>query len=244
MKAARASTVGRLVLLCLAAVTMAAAAQQSTPNPSPDKAGTSIFAKVAAESSAQAEQQKQIVNALPADLLRKDTEDLAAYVKWQREFARQSWDWHLFSTKLLMYVVLTIVGFGLLITYLQFTRDGRRHIRATRIVGSVAPNAPIAAAASMTATAITTGPPAAATAVVPAAEKPASETVSASTVKIGPGGLEITSQVIGLLVLGFSLAFFYLYVKVVYPMQEVELQRQADSVSGSPPDSAPKSTKQ
>jgi hypothetical protein len=251
---ARARIAAVLASLAVAAA-WPAAAQQATPTP--DKAATSIFAKLAAESSAQADQQKPNAAAsLPADLLRKDAEDLAAYVKWQREFARQSWDWHLFSTKLLMYVVLTIVGFGLVITYLQFTRDGRRQIRATRVVGRVAPN-PAGPATTMTATNVIatvsssvplpaapapTAPPAPTTPA--AAERSPSESVSASTVKIGPGGLEVTSQVIGLLVLAFSLAFFYLYVKVVYPMQEVELQRQADSVSAAAPEAGAKTPRQ
>ena len=43
-----------------------------------------------------------------------------------------------------------------------------------------------------------------------------------STLKLGPAGLELTSQVVGLLVLAISVAFFYFYVKEVYPMREVE----------------------
>ena len=43
-----------------------------------------------------------------------------------------------------------------------------------------------------------------------------------STFKLGPAGLELTSQVVGLLVLAISVAFFYFYVKEVYPMREVE----------------------
>jgi hypothetical protein len=41
-----------------------------------------------------------------------------------------------------------------------------------------------------------------------------------STFKMGPGGLELSSQVIGLIVLTLSFGFFYLYVKEVYPMVE------------------------
>ena len=145
---------------------------------------------------------------LPPEQAKADLEDFMKYLRWQREFARQSWDWHLFSTKLLMYVVMAIVAFGLLITYLQFTRDGRklRRIRKRKAAADKPEEA----------------------------EEAAFDDASPSTLKLGLEGIEITSQVIGLLVLAFSLAFFYLYVKVVYPMQEVELQKQAQSASESP----------
>jgi hypothetical protein len=45
------------------------------------------------------------------------------------------------------------------------------------------------------------------------------------TLKFNADGLEIKSQVIGLLVLALSLAFFYLYILYVYPMQTEELTR-------------------
>jgi hypothetical protein len=41
-----------------------------------------------------------------------------------------------------------------------------------------------------------------------------------SSIKVGAGGLELSSQVIGLIVLALSFGFFYLYVKEVYPMVE------------------------
>lgn len=136
----------------------------------------------------------------------EDLKDQGAYAKWLRQFARESWEWHLLSTKLLMAVVLGIVVFGLYVTYLQFTRE----LRKVRIR-------------------VRTGPPA--TGQDGNTPPPPAEPVDpvASKLKIGPEGLEVTSQVIGLLVLAFSLAFFYLYVKEVYPMQEVELQKNAQS---------------
>ncbi len=167
-----------------------------------------------ADIAGQLEQEAAAV-AAPSTLLRQDREDHAAYLRWQREFSRRSWEWHLHSTRLLMYVVLVIVAFGLFITYLQFTHDRRPRRRG----------------APRTAT-----PPATGGSV----DRPASgmdpvhedddATIGASpssSVKLGPAGIEITSQVIGLLVLAFSLAFFYFYIKDVYPMQELELKKQA-----------------
>ena len=42
----------------------------------------------------------------------------------------------------------------------------------------------------------------------------------ASSIKLGTSGIEVNSQVIGLLILAFSLGFFYLYVKEIYPMTD------------------------
>ena len=185
-------------------------AESAPAKPASSAATSAAFSKLAEETD------RQIPNAvagtaMPADLAKGDLEDYAAYVKWQRGFARQSWDWHLFSTKLLLFVVMSIVAFGLAITYLQFTRDGRK---ARRKKPQSAPAA--------------NGTTTTASAVVP---DTLADQGKPSTFKLGPEGLEVTSQVIGLLVLGFSLAFFYLYVKIVYPMQEVELQKQAQSAA-------------
>lgn len=111
---------------------------------------------------------------------------------WQRDFYKQTWEWHLFSTKVLMVVVLVILGFGLFVTYVQFKREYVDRATPTAgVVGEPPPSTP------------------------------------SGSLKIGPSGLEITSQVIGLFVLAFSLGFFYLYVKEVYPMQEIALQQKA-----------------
>ena len=107
---------------------------------------------------------------------------------WLRDFYRQTWEWHLFSTQVLMVIVLVILGFGLYITYVQFKREYVDRATSIPHTGGDPPS---------------------------------------GSLKIGPGGLEITSQVIGLFVLAFSLGFFYLYVKEVYPMQEVALQQKA-----------------
>jgi hypothetical protein len=49
----------------------------------------------------------------------------------------------------------------------------------------------------------------------------AKKTASPTSIKIGRDGLEISSEVIGLLILFFSLGFFYLYLTNVYPIIEV-----------------------
>lgn len=54
--------------------------------------------------------------------------------------------------------------------------------------------------------------------------------IAPSTVKLGHGGIEISSSVIGLLVLMVSLAFFYLYLENVYPVRVIT---NAPAPSGS-----------
>ncbi len=44
---------------------------------------------------------------------------------------------------------------------------------------------------------------------------------SPTSIKIGKDGFEISSAVIGLLILFFSLGFFYLYLATVYPITEI-----------------------
>lgn len=126
---------------------------------------------------------------------------------WKRGFIESSWMWHLWSTGLLFVLVVGIVCFGLYMTYVQFNRDYSAW-----------------------------SPPPQGDKTAPAPEGEAADGVAAvarlapamHSVKINAGGLELTSQVVGLLVLAFSLAFFYFYVHRVYPMQTEELTQLRD----------------
>ena len=44
----------------------------------------------------------------------------------------------------------------------------------------------------------------------------------------------MTSQIVGLLVLALSVAFFYFYVKEVYPMREIERDKATTSTPAKP----------
>lgn len=57
-----------------------------------------------------------------------------------------------------------------------------------------------------------------------------------STMKIGHSGVEVSSSVIGLLILTVSLAFFYLYLENVYPVQTVPiLTTPSQELENAPP---------
>lgn len=199
MSVSPATWLAMVLILAFASATpaaQAAPASVAASAPAPSRAAQIDFAAMAVDSGGAAAAPGGGGSGVPPDVAAADLKDLAAHIAWQRQFAKDSWSWHLFSTKMLMFVVLSIVAFGLLITYIQFTRDGRSARRGKAASPLPAP--------------------------------------VASTLKLSAAGVEITSQVIGLLVLGFSLAFFYLYVKVVYPIQEVELQREAKSAAAAP----------
>jgi hypothetical protein len=110
--------------------------------------------------------------------------------EWRKDFNKRSWEWHLLSTKIIFTMVVGTVLFGLFLSYLQFTREERILRRRAKR-------------------------PAATT-----SEKETPPASTGSSIKISATGLELSSQVIGMLILGFSLAFFYLYVENIYPINE------------------------
>jgi hypothetical protein len=126
---------------------------------------------------------------------------------WTQEFKQRSFEWHLLSSRIIFGLVIFIVCFGLLITYMQFRKDYTDvSYHQTQPRGVEAKPAE--------------GDPAAIAAAVPSK--------SVTSLKLGPGGLELSSQIIGLAVLAFSLGFFYLYVKNVYPMTEAGVAASAE----------------
>ena len=203
---------GLLLALALAFACAGTLAAPAPAPPSADAAATAGAPSPFADIAGQLEQEAAAAIA-PSTLVRQDREDHAAYLRWQREFSRRSWEWHLHSTRLLMYVVLVIVAFGLFITYLQFTHDRRPRRRVALPATGGGADRPASGADPGQEGDATTG-----------ASPP-------SSLKLGPAGIEITSQVIGLLVLAFSLAFFYFYIKDVYPMQELGLKAQAKAAA-------------
>jgi cytoskeletal protein RodZ len=155
-------------------------------------------------------------------LIEQDQKDQAAHIRWQREYERRGWEWHLFSTQLLFCIVMGIVGFGLWITYQQFKRDytGQARVRKLLAKQSVASNAAADKSAS--------------SAAEPGTPELATPSTSSSTIKIGPAGLEMTSQIVGLLVLALSVAFFYFYLKEVYPMREIQRDKATTEAPAKP----------
>lgn len=153
----------------------------------------------------------EVQTTLPLESAQRINKRYVENLEWQLEFSQRSWNWHFYSTIFLFFIVLLIVAFGLRITYLQFQKE---YLSKTSIRSATAPTDGGKAAE---------GTPGQA----------AGET--STTMKLSAAGLELSSQIIGLFVLGFSLAFFYLYVKEVYPVQVIDLnQRNLQSAAQKP----------
>ena len=182
------------------------AAEQSPP---PQAVDFGALAKESAEAGAarRAASGGQSQPTAAADLLARSDALLLRENEWNAGFRQRSFEWHLLSTKIIFGLVVAIVVFGLFLTYLQFRKDytDPAYVRP--------PAAPPEG-----------GDPAAGSAA-PSPPRPV------TTMKLGPGGLELSSQLIGLAVLAFSLGFFYLYVKEVYPMHETNLAPPATTTT-------------
>jgi hypothetical protein len=126
------------------------------------------------------------------------------YAMWQREHNRDAYSWQLTSTRIIFVMVILIVLFGLFLTWLQFTRDLRRRPPRAQAKVSDAETTSVTHPAGVV-----------------------------SSLKISAAGVEVTSQIVGLLILAFSLGFFYLYVKEVYPMRPT-LELSAGFTEGKP----------
>jgi hypothetical protein len=147
----------------------------------------------------------------------RDMESALRHAMWTRDFIQVSWQWHFVSTIFLFAIVLIIVLFGLFITYLQFHRDYMAEGQSVEKIDSKK--------VDFNTSSVTEG-----------AEVSPPKT---NRLKISREGLELSSQIIGLFVLAFSLIFFYVYVKDIYPIHEQEL-----SVLKPPTDSVPNNSTQ
>lgn len=57
---------------------------------------------------------------------------------------------------------------------------------------------------------------------------------SEGNLKLGPAGIEITSSILGIFILAFSMGFFYLYLVYVFPIKEIGLQDATPTPTPSP----------
>lgn len=114
-------------------------------------------------------------------------EMLQEYRRYAMKNVQSVFNWHLYSTIMIFFMVVIIVLTGLYLSYRQFrmqelaVKRGRDKLVATET----------------------------------AAE-------SITTLELGKDGLKINSAVIGLIILTISLAFFFLYLKYVYPVQVLD----------------------
>ncbi len=120
------------------------------------------------------------------------------------ELRRRAFRWHEFSTKALFWCVIAITALGLVLSWREFGKYyNQRGTRGGRQAES-GDGASVPAGAE--------APP-------------------QSVFKVGAQGLEVTSSLIGFLVLAVSLVFFYLYIVNVYPLYELQSSDQASSTA-------------
>jgi hypothetical protein len=147
------------------------------------------------------------------------------------------------NSQTIFMVVLFIVFIALALTVYQFVRDSALAQRvAVRLLGSTTKSQARSRADALASKGAADGAgaqpafsDAALTAVAKlTAEHPESkdalldllkELRPSSSVSLGPNGLQLGSQIVGLVVLTFSLAFFYLYLSHVYPIEVKHLSQ-------------------
>jgi hypothetical protein len=123
---------------------------------------------------------------------------LTAYYRYRESgylHRRAVFDWQLFSSKVIFYIVIALVLLGVYFSWLQFMAE---HRRATKPPPGPGPE-------------------------TEAGQKgeEAPRRGLFTTFKAGSGGLEVSSSVLGIVILVISLAFFYLYLTHVYPITEI-----------------------
>jgi uncharacterized membrane protein len=120
---------------------------------------------------------------------------LTAYYQYRESgyvHRRAVFDWQLFSSKIIFYLVILLVLLGVYFSWLQFMAEHRKPAKREAVQ-------------------VETGPV--------DSDKPRGGLLT--TFKAGSGGLEVSSPVLGIVILAISLAFFYLYLTHVYPINEI-----------------------
>lgn len=125
---------------------------------------------------------------------------------------QRAFDFELFSTKVILGVVLLLVLSGLLFSALQF---------AHALYGHGHPSAASSAASSEAGN----------NGEQRAADVPSTKELS-SYVELSLSGLKLKSSILGLLLLAVSMGFFYLYLRYVYPIQEITTTQSAPNQAG------------
>jgi hypothetical protein len=174
-------------------------------------------AKVISQSSLQASvpagtvSTSESITVQPPQVLKSQQD----FVIWQNDYTRRIFEHQNTYTVFIFIVVNTLVLAGLYFAWLQFnaTVHLSRRIRNTSL-----PNSPQADKG--------TGPDLNQSAI------------ATSELKLGPDGLAISSSFIGLIILGFSMGFYFMYLQYVYPIHTVDAQSSSSLHPSAPPQAA------
>ncbi|HMT28908.1 MAG TPA: hypothetical protein PKD91_06485 [Bacteroidia bacterium] len=118
------------------------------------------------------------------------------FVIYCQNISKENYDWQLFSGKIIFYVVIGIVILGMVFSGIQFyigLKEAKHNIKhRTRAINEHQN----------------------------ATSENVSDAQGKTTVKLGKDGIEVTSSILGVIILTFSIVFFYLYLSIVYPIHE------------------------
>lgn len=134
-------------------------------------------------------------------------ESLAAYYRYRTsgfEHRRAVFDWQLLSSKIIFGVAILLVAVGVYFSWLQFMASGQAGRPAEPAAKAGAPKAEAAEAAQAA-----------------EGERTGGRLRDLASSFKGPGSFEVSSPVLGVVILVISLALFYLYLVHVYPVTEL-----------------------
>jgi hypothetical protein len=231
----------RIVLTCFVLTVVPAPAASDTGPSAPDPAGetpeppaTKPFdaTSATAGNGGQATAQSIVVPA-PAELEKQlEAAQLAElkYDVYRFRHAERVYDAQHTYTQVIFIVVLAIVGMGMWFSWLQFRDDRRYQVRG--------PKATKATTATVAITSAGEAEKAKEKEIERQNENPPPVVAAVSQVSIGPQGVTVSSPVLGVIILGLSLGFFYLYLHYVYPIQNAHCS-SSQSAPAKAPDTKP-----
>lgn len=140
---------------------------------------------------------------LDPDTLRSMQQSLKAYYDYRThgfEHRKAVFAWQLLSAKIIFAIVVLLVAIGIYFSWIQFTAGMKKESAS-----------PVASKVSTPETTTESTEDAAAPPQAPAV----------TTLEASPSGIKVSSPVLGVILLVISLAFFYLYLVYVYPIEEI-----------------------
>jgi hypothetical protein len=155
------------------------------------------------QSDAEVEKPKNTkANQIGQDAIRQIHSN-AEYAIWANDFKQRTYEAQLIQTRIIFVLVLILVGAGLFFSWMQFQQslNWNRHVK-----NNVRPVGPLVG-----------DKPAEHNDETPSNQDKDYEP-SPETIKLGKDGVEIRSAYVGVIILALSMAFFFLYLKYVYPI--------------------------
>lgn len=136
----------------------------------------------------------------------KDIKATFDHHRWKLEYTQKAFEAHHYYTMLVFILVCALVLLGMWLSYMEFQRGGRRQTTqpkaaTTKIASNTGVNESSDGQANAHLPNCTDSGP------------------KGTHMKLSTRGIELTSPVLGVIILVISMGFFYLYLKTVYPIE-------------------------